>query len=802
MNIRENSILPSPQQLDSSQNIGLYTFNINSTVPPTINKSTTAQCTEEIEVLYQMLRDLQTSAIILTGDFDTGKSTLAALLFHRLYEARQAGLPAPQHLIWLNLSIYATLADVIAAILSHMRGYDANFFFLQPEQQMELLFNMLQRESTFVVLDQFETLFDPEAPQGLTGQDTVIRFFEALRINLGASRILLTSSYIPVNVQCVLGNQVRIFPISNLTFAEGLALLQQRGVKGSYEDLSLAWQHCGGRVFTLVLFSALMKLSELPLHSLLHSTECQPQSKNAYALQLITAIYNRLNSTQYTLMRTLCLFSQPVSLQEITTTIIGAQSQLRPPAFEQNIAILVDLSLVQQTTNEQGMPCYALHTLLRQYVLEHYLIGSGQYSDNKSTSSLGVTTQVEMDGAEILHIALAAGHMNVAIYYQSLAKEHRITGGRRASLREIEPIVLAIRHLCLGWQWQQAFDLFAREGLHEFMVGWGKIDTLIALYTNMLPEDELVNTIDGWRAVHVMDTLYIQLGNSQQRLTWYNRALSIQQRNGDLQGAAITYLNRGELFQMLGDQQQAYLNFEQALKLSDNLASPLFECIVLNNLGTIHHTAKEYQQAMSYYRKSLYLAYELQYSVRAGVLLTNIGVLLYEQEQYRDALKVLRYAVQIRQSLHDQSVNAIESFCNILEQSLLAVKPSQPAVHIRQTGQATNSQWKEDQRITGQQSTDEHDAERMQQAALETLKYVALQPAQGRQEQYREVIDPQQRSLLETQLQEVVRPKQSNGKKTTKQTARTVQRHYDSKENIGSNGRLGTTSLWTNNTFG
>jgi hypothetical protein len=64
--------------------------------------------------------------------------------------------------------------------------------------------------------------------------------------------------------------------VSRISLPEGVALLQQRGVQGAYEELSLTWQRCGGHAFALVVFSALMKLSGLSLSYLLNAPEYQP----------------------------------------------------------------------------------------------------------------------------------------------------------------------------------------------------------------------------------------------------------------------------------------------------------------------------------------------------------------------------------------------------------------------------------------------------------------------------------------------------------------------------------------------
>ncbi len=646
-------------------------FGIASTLPPA-GVHAMMQRGDDVNTVQRMLTGVQTSAVFLTGEPGAGKSILAALLYRRFQLTAEAGLPAPKHFAWLTIGPYTTLPDVIAAMLNGINASQPGISFLKPEQQVEKLLQALRRpqDPALVVLDQFEELLYPEEDQS-DYRDDISLFLDMLQQELGASRILLTCYRSPYDVQDFTQTRVRSYLVSRISLPEGVALLQQRGIRGSYEELSLIWQRCSGYAFALVLFCTLVKLSGLPPGYFLRSPEYQFLWSGEVMLQLLATIYRYLNPVQHILVRILALFREPVPAQGLFSAIVGENSGVNSPLFEQELALMTRLALVQQLDAEK-LPYYTLHPLFRQYILEHYLEGGDLRSHGTSSLSLGVSSPLNLveNNTEAQEVAIAAGHMRVAAYYQRMAQQHYIPLEERTRPHDVRYLLAAARHLCLGWHWQEACDLLLAEGIYESMVQWGAWSTLARLYLEMLPPKGVVTRYHEGLLCNHLGLLYNYLGNYHQSWAYYERALAVQRKIDDRHGEAITLANQGELYRNLGQLEQAYANFRQARVLNRQEQDPLLESVLLQNLGLLHQALKDYRQALRYYQEALRFAQTLPESYNTGMILMNTGMMLYEQGYHAVALAVLLYTLEKRQSLQYSTVFVIEQFLDTLEQQL------------------------------------------------------------------------------------------------------------------------------------
>jgi len=649
-------------------------LSVSSLVPPATDTHAILQRADDVNTVLRMLGETKISTVVLTGDSGAGKSTLAALVYRQL-QLVAASTPF-QRFVWLTLGPNATLPDCLAALLSSSNAgsMPPDYLLLKPDHQIALLFNELShpRSGTFVVLDQFEELLDPETAQGLPGCGSIALFLEMLQQNLGSSRVLCTNYRSPFAQQNSDGSRVRTYLVSRVSMPEGAALLQQRGVQGSAPELSLVWQRCGGHVYALVLFCALFTFSGFSLSYLLNSPDYQFLWNGDVTLNLIGLVYNFLNPIQRTLLRALCLFTEPVPFDGLLLAITGDGPVADAQAYQRELAILLRFFLVQQMADEKYQPCFLLHHTIRQYTREHYLEEHDRRMSGSLESAVGVASEPNpmAINPEARGIGLAAGHMRVAAYYQRLANHLCPPRPNRQHLRDIEPLLQVISHLCLGWHWQQAYDLLSAEGLHENLMQWGAWNTLIRLYMTMVPPVGVVTRFDEALICSHLGVLYGRLGDYQQSVRYYGQALATQHEIHDLHGQAITLINLGELLRSAGDTQQARANFEQAYHILAQKPDAHLQSVLLHNMGLLAQNEKQYSLALQNYLQSLKLAQSLHELHNAGMILTNMGMLFFEQRRLPEALALLQYARQLRQQAQDPAIDTLVRFLDTFEQKI------------------------------------------------------------------------------------------------------------------------------------
>ncbi|MDQ6660597.1 MAG: tetratricopeptide repeat protein [Chloroflexota bacterium] len=657
-----------PTMLLHTPQLHAFTYSFDATQPPPTDAATIMPRVEEVNTIQQMLSNPRTNAVVLVGEPGSGKTTLAALLYRRL----QTEIQSPPRLIWLTLGTYTTLPDILAAIISNInKSHDPAFFLLSPEQQITFLQQTLLRsqEQTLVVLDGFDELSGEENTDGMTDRGAISCFLTMLQTDLGSTRFLLTSYISPYGTQLPQHSRVQSYTVSRLSLSEATALLDHYQVHGSEQELALAWQRCRGHAFTLILFSALIRLSRFSLSYLLHSSDYKHLWNNEVTTHLLVELYTQFNAAQQTLLRALCLFNEPAPLQAILAVLQDGKSILDSSAIEHELELLAQLSLIQLVFDSRNEPRYLLHVLLHQYVIEHYLEGVEQTQKKMFVTALGVTGAISarmQDTEDAQHIALASGHLRVAAYYRQLANQNYRPIEKRRGPQDIEFLLTTIRYLCLGLHGQEACDLLFNERIHESMLEWGVHNTMICLYKTLIPPSGVLLRRDEGTIYNLLGMLYGRLGAYPQSMAYHEKALLLQRSLGNKHDEAITLTNWGELFLILQEWDLARTQFEQALLLNQQLHDPEMEIVLLHNLGLLHHMMKEYVQTLSYYQYALRWAYSIEGQKKVDVILANIGVVLYEQGYQAEAVAIFLATLR-HKALQPVTNNFIDAFLEELE---------------------------------------------------------------------------------------------------------------------------------------
>lgn len=680
-----------------------FTFGIPAKTLPSVDARIMLSRTDEVNAIVGYLRDPQVRTVLITGAPGVGKSTLAALVFGLFQGPLFEGTSNFHRSIWLRLGPRTTWPDVIAALLNELKTPESTPGQISQRADLQTLYERLSRpgQGVLIVLDQCEELFE----RATTGQNSAapytvgldlssaVRFVEMLQQDLGDSRVLLTCTKSPYGSNYSEAPGVREHRLGGVTIVEGLHLLQQYNVLGKQQDQSTVWQRCSGHTYSLQMFSALKRLSGFSLHYLLNSPLYQILWDGNIVLNLVEAVVGFLNPIQMSLLRALCLFREPISLAGMSEVAHGERvgQEMDSQLFAQEVDNLLALGLIEPTKLHDGEVGYALHPILNQYLLSHFL-DSDQRKPNSyaASSSLGVANQphpLYVD-EEARQIALAAGHMRVANYYQRIASQTCPGRQQRTHPNEVTLWLAALEHLCLGWHWQTAYDQLYGQVLDEDLGRWEMWHTLIRLYEMMLPPVGSLQRRDEGLVCSALGMLYGRVGEYEQSRTYYTSALAIQRDMGDLQSEALTLTNQGEFLRCLGDIEPARRNFQQAMDQVQPEQNPALACVLFHNMGLLAQQRGEYQQGVRYFMQALHFAQQDQDSARESMILTNLGLLLCEQQRYADGLALLLPSFYMRQARHDPGCVTLRAFLDKLEQRM----GNQVFASVSQTAQMEGKQ--------------------------------------------------------------------------------------------------------------
>ena len=351
---------------------------------------------------------------------------------------------------------------------------------------------------------------------------------------------------------------------------------------------------------------------------------------------------------------------------------------------------MVALGLVEQMGRYDGATGYLLHPIIHRYLLDHYLESEQRRASSFVASSLGVTNQPSplQANEEARKVALAAGHMRVAGYYQRVARRVCPPRQQRTSPNEATPLLAMLEHLCLGWHWQTAYDQLRKQELDEELTCREIWHTLIRLYETMLPPVGSLQRRDEGLVCSSLGLLYGRVGEHEQSRMYYTSALAIQRDMSDQQSEALTLANQGEFLRSQGDTETARQNFEQAMSQVQPQSNPELTCVLLHSMGLLAQQRGDYQQSTSYFMQALQVAQQDRDNAHEEMILTNIGLLLCEQQHYTEGLALLLPALQIRQVRHDPAATTLQAFLGKLEQRM----GNNAFANLRQAAQAEGKQ--------------------------------------------------------------------------------------------------------------
>ncbi len=485
--------------------------------PPSTNPKTIQQRINAVKEVYEKLTQADISAVVLVGIGGQGKSTLASLVYNYAEQQRKQDKgPFKGETLWLRVEENATFLTVAENIFTALGNRPAGFEQLPSQSQAYALVNALNKldPPLLIVLDQFENLLNLDTGEALTPETGEL--LDALNNGSCSSRILLTSRPRPRGIRMTTYDSLVVYPVSDLTIAEGQALLKSRGVTTALEkDLQLAVQRCNGHSLSLCLLASLLDENKLSLSTLLNDPAYKQLWDKNVAEKLLAEIYKRLNDNQRELLHALSIYREAISRDAIQALVSDATKA----HLDTLLSTMQAQQLVQVVEGDRRQ----LHPIVATYVQNY----DKQF--NKDSTFLD--------------------HEKAAKYYLQQAAKMCPSRDKRKHTADVLPLIEAVWQFCQAERWQEAYELMDEEYLFTDVRRWGGNVVLLELGQSLLVGINHFDPSQTSRVYYQLGFVYDDLGQKQEALTYYEQALAIFGQVGDRGGEGVTLWNLGAFYQ-------------------------------------------------------------------------------------------------------------------------------------------------------------------------------------------------------------------------------------------------------------
>ncbi len=204
---------------------------------------------KELEIIENLLKDK--SALVITGFHGTGKSTLASMFVNRMGERWKFA-----EIYWRKVDETTDITEVIGSFLTDIGKPVKDLEHYKIADQIDLLFQELNKASYLLVFDNFEILLDPQTNKPLESKIGFSELIEKANENCIRSKIIFISCNYFAS-----GCGIRPFPyqIRGLDTSAGIMLLRREGLNKSEDELKKVIKLSGGHPLALILLAQLTK---------------------------------------------------------------------------------------------------------------------------------------------------------------------------------------------------------------------------------------------------------------------------------------------------------------------------------------------------------------------------------------------------------------------------------------------------------------------------------------------------------------------------------------------------------------
>jgi len=623
---RDDASVSSAEELSLSNSKTAYRGIVDR--PPPTDPRTIQQREKAVKDIYRMLGQSDVTAVVLMGIGGVGKSTLAGLVYQYAERQRSAGSGSfTAEAIWLRIDPAVTMSDLTGTLMGALGRAMPDVSNLSPQNQAVVLLDALNGvdKARLVILDQFENLLDVQTGQALPDGPGIGEWLDVNNSQKCTCRILLTSRLLPQGTRKYPLTYMQAYHVEGLAKAEGAELLQKQGVKATEAELDTAVARCAGHAFSLTLLASLLHTHKLSLGTLLGDPVYARLWIGDIARNFLDAIYLQLNEVQRKLLIAFSIYREPVP-SEAARAVIDDSREIS----KSQVASAIHALLVQHLLQATGEGFYQLHAIVATYAQEH----------------------IVEDDEPISQEALRSAHTKAAQYYVLQAAIHCPPLEQRRQSSDVHDLIEAIWQYSQAEQWQEAYDLLRKEWIFPHLNLWGNNATLLELYKLLLPSGKWQP--EDTQAALIYNNLGLalrDLGQMRQAQEYFEQALRLRRRAGDLKGEGATLNHLGRVYADLGEMEQAKQYLEQALHIRREVKDRQGEATTLNNLGNAYADLGEMEQAKQYLEQALSIVGKEDDTRMKGTTLNNLGKVCAELGEMERAREYLEQSLYMRREI-------------------------------------------------------------------------------------------------------------------------------------------------------